>query len=193
MAQSSEFRQTALQQILHRLYYEQLTYWNKELTQVRYKNTQAHAKSNFDAHMSYGIYHNGKRFFHEHMSREDNEDQKFTPLPIHPERKDLHNRMDVVADELGDIVEEKYAVNRYISNLLTFPFTLGVMKDILGDMLYESCEAVLSRHVLECSAQWGNAAQESLSLFVTENASTGKKLKERLLVNLITLDASKIK
>jgi hypothetical protein len=98
-----------------------------------------------------------------------------------------------VADELGDIVEEKYAVNRYISNLLTFPFTLGVMKDILGDMLYESCEAVLSRHVLECSAQWGNAAQESLSLFVTENASTGKKLKERLLVNLITLDASKIK
>lgn len=192
MAQSSDFRQTALQQILHRLYYEQLTYWNMELTRIRQRNTTACGRSNFDQHMNYGIYHNGKRFFHEHMSREDNEDQVFTPLPIHPDRKDLSDRMDVVADELGYIQEEKFAVNRYISNLLTFPFTLAVIKDILGDMLYESCEAVLSRNVLACSAQWGNAAQESLSLFVTENASTGKKLKERLLVNLITLDATKL-
>ena len=193
MAQTSDFRDTALQQILHCLYFEQLTYWNKQLWGVRRANTIACGRNNYDQHMNYGIYHNGRRFFHEHMSREENDDRIFTPLPIHPDRKDLSDRMDVVAEELGDIQDEKYAVNRYISNLLTFPFTLAVMKDILGDMLYESCEAILSHNETECSAQWGNAAQEALSLFVTENASTGKKLKERLLVNLITLDAEKLK
>jgi hypothetical protein len=193
MAQSSDFRQTALQQILHKLYFEQLTYWNKQLWYVRKQNTIAHGRNNYDIHVSYGVLYGGQSFFHEHMSREDNEDQKSIPLPIHPTRPELTTMMEVIADELGDIRDEKYAVNRYISNLLTFPFSLAAIKDILGDMLYESCEAVLSHNELECSAQWGNAAQEALSLFVTENASTGKRLKERLLVNLITLDANKIK
>jgi hypothetical protein len=101
--------------------------------------------------------------------------------------------MDIISQELGEIEDEHYEINRFLSNLFTFSFDVTTLKDILGDMIYESCKDTLSRFRNRFEKRWTDDAKTTLAAFITENESTKKKLKERLMINLITLDANKPK
>jgi hypothetical protein len=187
MQEVHEFRTEVKLILLDKLYAEQLLYWNKRLMKVQRMNASAHGRYG----SVYQIFYNNQIWKTEFLHWTNEKPSSKLCLGLHPGFPQFEREMVIISDEMGEILEEKYEADRLISGLVTFSFTQDVIQEILGDTLYDTCKDILLRNRFACEKGWGGAAQASLSTFVMHNQRVLRQLNERILVNLITLDASK--
>jgi len=191
--QLSDVRAAIREGFLTRLYGEQLKYWNSRLIRLASRNAIVHGRreSNLQTFiLGYDLFHNGQIWLPETLNL-PNIREKRACLPVHPDFPQLEVEADIVTAELEELIDEKYETNRFILGLITFPMTADTFQEIVGDILYSACELVIRRYERLVRLQICGASNTALNTFVTEHAYIRDVLKQRLLINLITLDATK--
>lgn len=188
----SDARTNIRAQFLNRLYGKQFKYWNTRLLKLSNRNAIAHGRPRVigeDDRNRYHLFHNGEVWKPETLDLGDRCDRKAC-LPVHPSFPQYEEEADIVTSELEELIDEKYEANRFILGLITFPMTTWRFREIIGDTLYAACQLTFSRYERLIHSQVNEASTVALDTFVLEHSYIEQLLKERLLVNLITMDAT---
>lgn len=190
--QLSDARATVRAQFLTRLYGKQFKYWNKRLLKLSNRNAIAHGRPRIigeDDLNRYHLFHNGQIWKPETLDPLDRNDRKAC-LPVHPSWPQFEEEADIVTWELEQLIDEKYEANRFIIGLITFPMTAMQFERIVGDTLYPACYG-FSTYERLIRHQICDASTAELDTYMQEHSYIEALIKERLLVNLITMDATK--
>jgi len=172
--------------LMTQLYKEQVTYWNKELATVAIKNAR-----NWGRPECYNVYYNFKRYYPLILEWCDEPISKNQYcLPMHENYPEEMADMKEIANELDELVDEKYESERFLSGLITFPAPPEVFAAILGDTLYSTIAAEMEEHAenYEYSSFWNERQAVSLETFMRDKTYIVQSMRQRILLNLITLD-----
>ncbi len=110
-------------------------------------------------------------------------------IELNPSFPHFAKEMKLIALEMEELEEESYDAERFLTSLLSLAWTPDTFKEIIGDTLYSSCCAILKIHERDLEPIT-EATTIALYTFVDENKAIAAKLTERLMVNLITLNAA---
>lgn len=188
----SDARTNIRAQFLTRLYGKQFKYWNERLIKLSNRNAIAHGrprKIGSDYKNLYHLFHNGQIWKPETLDPMDRSD-KLACLPVHPSFPQYEKEADIVCRELEELIDEKYEANRFIIGLITFPMTTWRFKEIIGDTLYAATQLTFTQYERLIHNKVNEASTAALDTFVLEHSYIEALLKERLLTNLITMDAT---
>ena len=169
------------------LYSDQLKYWNKRLRILSVKNALCHGRKQ-DIRIRYAIYFNRQEWRPQHLDWTDNDLSAYC-LPLHPAFPEMQDEMTVIADELGEIEEERYEADRFMSGLVLFKAPPSIFLNILGGSLYAPCkteiETFCSRYPTDV---WDRNGEFSMNIFVEKYQYIIIAMKARILINLVTLE-----
>ena len=111
---------------------------------------------------------------------------------MHPNFPEELEDMAEIAEELDTLVEEKYETERFLSGLISFPAPAEIFAEILGDTLYSTIAAEIEKHVnydpLMKPDEWNERQAVSLESFMRNKNYIVQAMRQRILLNLITLD-----
>jgi len=180
-----EERQAIKTDILEGLYKKQFRYWNDQLTALSHENTESWGRTKDK--IFYAIFWE-RRAYYPHSWEEST--SRSTPfcLPLNLRIKDFVPRMEKIAHELDTINDEKYEVERFLSNLVLFDASSDRFRDILGQTVHRFAAAAFERYCANnADRDWKLNNEFSLKTFVDANKHIIIKMSERVMLNLVTL------
>jgi len=173
------------ERITEKLYSQQLLHWNKKLHNLSYRNAMTYGRTQDFNSLRFGIWFNGKEYHSIATPGFDAlnpEDTKVFCMELNPSNENLYKEMEIIADELGSIEAEIVLVERFISNLVLFKAPPDTFKEILGEALYQCCARYFKQHSV-----WDKNSEFSINTYVQENQKILQLMRQRLLVNMITI------
>lgn len=185
MSNLLDFRLAIKLKLMELLYQEQMKYWNTRLMRVSRMNKQAHGRWD---RLNYAVYFNDKVWRPEHLDWTKNDESAYC-LELHPSNPELAAEMRIISEELGEIEEERYEADRFLSGLVLFKCPPNVFHQVLGDTLYAPCRREFEEFCSQYpTSGWDRNGEFSMNIFVEKNKNIITAMKERLLVNLVTKD-----
>jgi len=181
-----DFRCVMKELLMTQLYKLQIEYWNKAFNIVADKNAQNHGRCE-----RYNVYYNNKRYYplvFEWCDEPINPNQFC--LPMHTDFPEELEDMKEIASEMDEITDEKYETERFLAGLITFPAPPEIFAEILGDTLYSTIAGEMEEHAAnyEYSSFWNARQEVSLRTFMENKNYIVQAMRQRILLNLITLD-----
>jgi len=179
------------ERITEKLYSQQLLHWNKKLHNLSYRNAMTYGRTEHFNSLKFGIWFQGREYHSipaPGFDAMNPEDRKVFCMELNPSNENLYKEMSIIADELGSIESEIVLVERFISNLVLFKAPPDTFKEILGDILYQSCAYLFEKiYSNNKTYNWDRNAEFSINTYVQENQKVLQLIRQRLLVNLITI------
>lgn len=181
----NNYREAIKNAILKKLYQAQLDYWNGKLLDLSRANAVAYGRNDG---ATYAIYFRNKRWAPEHVDWTDNLKPAYC-LPLHPSSPNFVIQMGEIADELEELVDEKYEAERFLSSLVLFTAPPNRFKEVLGETLYAVCRADVEGAAGGFDQYcWNANDDQALQDFVKPNARIIAAMNERVLLNLVTIE-----
>jgi len=182
------FRSIMKDLLMQQLYDKQIKYWDKALEKIAAKNALNHGRTE-----RYNVYFNHKRYYPLILEWCDTPIAKNQfCLPMHPDFPEEIEDMREIATELDDLAEEKYETERFLSGLISFPAPPEVFSSILGDTLYSTIAEEIEGHTGYAAQlnpdEWNVRQAVSLESFMRDKNYIVQAMRQRILLNLITLD-----
>jgi hypothetical protein len=106
-------------------------------------------------------------------------------LPLKVDEQDFTSRMEEIAEELDELHEEVYEVQRFLANLTTFEIPPKEYRKILGTTLYREVGDLVEECFKYAEDEWTENEQYSLDSFLEQNKEVVDKMNQRILLNLI--------
>lgn len=184
-ADTATYRTHLVSNIMAYLYNKQYAVWQGKLSELNRDNQIAYGHANY--YSGYGIAWNGKIYKpHDWTNRHD----KAYCLPLHSRKPAFINRMQEIAEELDDLDEETYEVERFLNNLFTFAAPPSRVKKVLGPTIGRALSDIIDKHCDGLSdTDWTmNGNNEfAMKTFVEQNHDTIILMNQRVMINLTTL------
>lgn len=182
---NASYRTEIVHDIMHHLYNEQYHLWQQNLKKLSRDNQQSYGYPL--TFSGYGLIWGNKTYQANDWT--DRQSKEYC-LPLNPKRPEFADRMKEIAEELDDLDEEVYEVQRFLTNLFTFAAPPKRVKKILGPTLGRTLEKVIDRYCEGLSDKdWTmNGNNEfAMKTFVDANKDTIVKMNERVMINMTTL------
>ena len=168
-------------QIMQHLYGKQLNHWSEAIENLSRRNAKYHHRPDL---VNHSVYYQGRIYNRKSLYAVDDPETPFV-LVLHPEAPELLEEMEVIADMVDRLEQERYAVGRFVNGLLTLGVTEAQFDRILGDNVSSACSRHLLNQVLDLSGLQHEAQQESVNRYVEENQEIVDLIGERRLINLV--------
>lgn len=190
MEDTYRFREIVKNDLMDKLYRAQFNYWNKKLKDLCKKNANFHGRYG----EKYMIYFNNRKWEPSALNwLERPVYDNYYCLAIHPDHPEIRKDMEAIAEEVTEILDEKYEADRFLAGLFLFPAPAQIFNKILGDTLYNACRTELEKHCHKFSNEsWDNNSKASLSDYANANTYIVEAMNQRIMLNLITLDGSHV-
>lgn len=185
-----DYRWAIKNKLMEKLYEDQLKYWNLKLSNLAFNNALTHGRGIdvVNNRMTYAIYYDDKEWRPQHLDWTKRDESKYC-LELHPSNPQLADEMAVIADELGEIEEERYEAERFLSGLLMFEAPPEIFQKVLGDVLYEPCKTEVLEFCSQFSTDvWDKNGEFSMNIFIERYQSIITAMKQRLLRNIVSLE-----
>jgi hypothetical protein len=180
-----DYRWIVKKALMEKLYRKQLVHWNERLLRLSRQNACCHGRTT-TSQIQYAVWYRGREWKPQHLDwTETHENPYCLELFLDPK---LNDEMAVIAEELGEIEAERDKVERFLSGLFLFNAPPEIFHKVLGDTLYDPCEKEIKKF---CSQHpedvWDRNGDFSMNIFVEANLDVIQLMKQRMLVNLVTL------
>lgn len=179
----SEQEESAIQIAVHGLlkfmYDDQRLAWNRQLSDLSSTNAEYYNRSE-----TYAIYFEGSRYQPLPEWEFEDVENPFC-LPLHPDHPELHEKMRLIAFQLGQIRKEREAVKRFIVGLFHLKITKDQFVSILGDNLLEACHRSLWGQILDTSNSQSLFQVDAIKRYTEDNKDIVDLIGERRLINLV--------
>lgn len=180
--------------IMYALYVTTVHQLNKELKQILLNNAAAHNRSTNEV---YTLFFDGKaRGLLSVMPHHEEKSNVFC-LPLHETLKPGEQNIRNLVEEIESVREEIYQVDRFISHLVTIRIPMSKLREYLGETLTNLMQKVPAKYNVwafkpvledEITTNWHQNSEEMLKALIEPNKEIINKMKERILLNLITLE-----
>jgi hypothetical protein len=183
--EAQDYRLIIKNKLMSKLYKAQLDYWNKRLIKLSRTNAMCFGRQQ---NLKYAIYFNRRQWRPEHLDWADNDTDAYC-LPLHSSFPDMTEEMAIIADEMSQLEHEKYETDRFLSGLVLFKAPPHIFHKVLGDTLYRPIQPEIEKFCSHFSnKEWDRNGEFSMNIFIEKNQGIIKAMKERILVNLVTLE-----
>lgn len=182
MLKDSDIRSLIKFQLLHELYHQPFNYWNRRFWLLSKTNALAHGRT---TKFSYAVYFKDKQYRPLNLDWTNVEESKYCLL-LHPSFPDLRDEMQIIAEELDELSEEHYVVERFLSGLVLFKAPPNKFRQTLGDTLYQACKETIEKHFcVYPEDNWDKNGDFSMNVFVEKNQKVVKLMNERIVKNIV--------
>ena len=181
----ASYRTDVVQEIMQYLYNKQYKLWQKKLKDLSVENQQSYG--NQVTYARYALIWGNK--IYRPTDWTDRQSKEYC-LPLNPKRPEFADRMREIAEELDDLDEEVYEVQRFLTNLFSFAAPPKRVKAILGPTLGRALEKAIDFYCSGLSDKdWTmNGNNEfAMKTFVDANKDTIVKMNQRVMINMTTL------
>ena len=181
----AEYRTNIVFEIMQQLYNEQYKLWQEKLKDLSVDNQQSYGSQT--SYARYALIWGNKVYRPTDWT--DRQSKEYC-LPLNPKRPEFADRMREIAEELDDLDEEVYEVQRFLTNLFTFAAPPKRVKQILGPTLGRTLGKAIDRYCDGLSdTDWTmNGNNEfAMKTFVDANKETIVKMNQRVMINMTTL------
>lgn len=179
------YRTRMVANIMAYLYNKQYMFWQGKLKALTIDNQLSYGHTNPD--MRYAIAWGSKIYSPTDWT---DRNRKEYCLPLNPRKPDLAKRMEEVAEELDDLDEERYEVERFLTNLFSFEAPPKRIKKILGPTIARALDQIIDKYMANFSDHdWTmNGNNEfAMKTFVEANKETIVLMNQRVMINMTTL------
>ena len=181
-----DYRLAIKTKLLASLYADQLKFWNRKLRALSTKNAMCHGRQQ-RVNLSYAVFFGNREWRPQHLDWTEDDTSAYC-LPLHSAFPEMQEEMAVIADELGEIEEERHEADRFLSGLVLFKAPPSIFLDVLGETLYEPCQVEIEAFCSKYPADvWDRNGEFSMNIFVEKYQYIIIAMKSRILVNLVTL------
>lgn len=170
--------------LLRKLYDRQFKHWNVKLLKLCWENAESLGRAKDK--IRYAIYWNHKRYAATYQPFAE-VDEKAYCLPLNPHIKEYADRMEVIAEELDELWDERYEAERYLTNLFSFDAPPKRFEQALGATLFRVVQPAITRWFADSRDSWSDNNEFGMKTFVEANAATVRKMNERVMINLVTV------
>jgi hypothetical protein len=173
-----------------KLYGKQLHLWNEALLQLGVENAYSLNKNlGIVGYPRYTIYYHNRTWKPVYLNWLAEEDEEVFGLDLNPAFPEYEKRMSRIAEELTELEDEKYEVERFVSGLVLFNALPKAYAKILGRTLYAAISVEIEQHCASFTdVEWETGSNKSLETYANNNKYIITAMNERLMMNLITLD-----
>jgi len=195
-------RESAISLIVTTLYTPHFLFWYKKLSEIIKANQEYHGRKG--AAEDFGIYYCGKAWFVPYHFGFDSQSSTnilgnlsytktatdFEIIAIHPKYPDLEKELITITANLSELDVEHYEVKRFLAGILLFKCPYSNLKKALGDTLFKYIEEPLFQ--LNSSKTWNSQTELAFNTYITEHDYLIDAMCQRIMMNLISVDALKI-
>lgn len=176
------------QKLLTYIFQPQLNFLNKKLRKLIELNCNLYNKNIYP---TYSIYYKNKEWQpHSLFSNLFIGEQKINKTCLDSKLTGkAEQELDNITQEMTEIKQEIYEIDRFLSGLLIFNIHYRYFKEILGDNLFSICEKEFELFYCNNNENklWNNAGDFSMKLYVDKYQDLITKMKNRVMANLVTL------
>ena len=178
----------AIEAVYNMMYKKPFDKWVKQLKSLARLNARNHGAQNVN---NYGISVEGKSYYTNITNIEDLQCEDF-PQPCLEIHEDFPiPELERVIWELENIQKELYEVKAFLAGLATYGVPDDLYEDILGTAFYHHIKNKLknTRYMenVSRSMYWDYHAQRKFQLYLAEQADVVNTIKQRVLINVITV------